>query len=204
MRRPAVADLPAGDHGRRAQQPAGAVRERRLARPALPGQADDLAGAQREVDVVDRADIAARWSGTPTEKSSMSRTGLAAAVIAARRSPGRMPFEQRRLRDDEWVRPAQSAAAVTSAVGAGPGVGSAGRRTARARRSLRAASRLTQPGVAELVDPGVEQHERRAHQSHRQPGRDEPPPGAQLQGLLALRPVQAWCRGSSWTGRSGR
>ena len=56
----AVAHAAAGDQGGRAEQPGRAVGEGRLARAALPAQADHLAGVEREVHVLDGVHIAAR------------------------------------------------------------------------------------------------------------------------------------------------
>ena len=54
-----VGDVAARDDRRWPQQPHGAVGERRLAAAALTGEADDLAGMQRQVDVAHGADVAA-------------------------------------------------------------------------------------------------------------------------------------------------
>src|ERR1700729_1330835 len=54
-----VGDVAARDDRRWPQQAHGAVGERRLAAAALPGEADDLAGMQRQVDVAHGADVAA-------------------------------------------------------------------------------------------------------------------------------------------------
>ena len=51
-------DAAADDLGRRAQHLHDAVRDRRLAAAGLAGEAEDLAGGDRQVDAVDRDDVA--------------------------------------------------------------------------------------------------------------------------------------------------